>query len=110
MYSLSKQQVYSFEDVPFTFQNQHGANVKEGNQDYFFFGCLGFRIFVWVFIKLPSSSCIRLFKAFSKLLYNDNRNLIQQHFIFFTAVDMMPFGELLPALELEVSLGLTAKI
>ena len=27
------------------------------------------------------------------------------HFIFFTAVDMMPFGELLPALELEVSLG-----
>ena len=36
MYSLSKQQVYSFEDVPFTFQNQHGANVKEGNQDYFF--------------------------------------------------------------------------
>ena len=36
MYSLWKLQVYSFEDVrpcTFNFQNQHGANVKEGNQD-----------------------------------------------------------------------------
>ena len=36
MYSLWKLQVYSFEDArpcTFNFQNQHGANVKEGNQD-----------------------------------------------------------------------------